>query len=475
MVARDEFARIASMPVSSIPAVRIGQIVAERYSVQRLLGEGAAGAVFAAEDLQQGRLVALKVLKASALSNRHALERFRREIHATMRIECEHIVRTLGVDYLGDETPFMVMEYLDARDLSRIIAEDGPLPFDKAIGFALQVCLALAHAHRLGIVHRDIKPANLLLVRQPNGREVVKVLDFGISKITSNALLTVPQKLTGKSVRLGSPMYMSPEQRTLGREVDERADIWALGITLFEMLAGVTPFDSNPLSIRGELEAPSSVPSLSRHRPGLPHGLDAIVARCLQRMPERRFQNVAELASALSPYAAPGMARLPWEVTQALGRPRASSRPPRAAAPQDQGALLDGIGPGTTLGPTIAPGPATVRVDPRHRAGRVGWLVGSLSLCAAIAAGVAWTLHQTEAPPRVAAHAYARIPIPAAWAHPARSWEQGLLRHPDNWMQLPAARSERTTVTPSPETSSQPAPQPPPIVVPVAPTTDVGY
>jgi len=399
------------MLASPVPAVRVGQTLAQRYCIQRLLGEGAVGTVFQAEDLQRHGLVALKVLKASVCGDRLVLERFRREIQATMRLDCEYVVRTLGVDYLEDETPFMVMEYLNALDLSKVIASNGPLAVDKAIGFALQICVALAHAHHQGIVHRDIKPANLLLVRQPNSRELVKVADFGISKLVPNTFHGQIQKLTGNAVRLGSPTYMSPEQQTLGREVDARTDIWALGITLFEMLVGVTPFDSSPQAIRSESESPSSVPSVSRHRAGIPHGMDAIIAMCLQRLPEHRFQNVAELAVALAPYAAPGLARLPGEVTQLLG-PQKFSVAPRAVPTSVRGDTLDGAG--TTLGPTIAPGSGTARVNPRlwHR---LGWFVGVLSIGVVGAAGSGLLWRPSNREPMLYARRYAALPVSSSW------------------------------------------------------------
>ncbi len=418
------------MSASSGTAVRIGQILADRYSIQRLLGEGAVGSVFAAEDLDLRRLVAIKVLKADSLGDRFALERFRREIHATMRIECEYIVRTLGVDYLENAVPFMVMEYFDARDVAKAIAASGPLPLEKAIGFTLQICLALAHAHRLGIVHRDIKPANLLLVRQPNGRELVKILDFGISKIAADACINGSMKLTGNAVRLGTPMYMSPEQRTSAREVDERSDIWSLGITLFEMIAGVAPFDSSPSSIRSESEAPSSTPSLSRHRSGIPQGLDSVIAKCLQRMPDLRFQNVAELASALAPYAAPGMARLRGDVTHALGPPRFSAAPRAVSVPPASGFGAEVVGFGTTLGPTIAQGPATIRVGARHRGGLRWWLVGITSLGIVLLAAVALVLHRPEQVPQATAHLFTAMPVPAAWTRHASPWSEPPLNRP---------------------------------------------
>jgi tRNA A-37 threonylcarbamoyl transferase component Bud32 len=486
------------MSACSSTAVRIGQILADRYSIQRLLGEGAVGSVFAAEDLELRRLVAIKVLKAESFGDRFALERFRREIHTTLRIECEYIVRTLGVDYLDNAAPFMVMEYFDARDVSKVIADSGPLPLEKAIGFTLQLCLALAHAHRVGIVHCDIKPANLLLVRQPNGRELVKILDFGISKMAADSSVTTSTTPTNSAVRLGTPMYMSPEQRTSGREVDERSDIWSLGITLFEMIAGVAPFDSSPQSIRGECEAPSSTPSLSRHRPGIPQGLDSVIAQCLQRMPELRFQNVADLASALAPYAAPGMVRLRSEVTQALGIPRFSAAQRSIGASPAVGLAAHEVGFDERLGPTAVAGPATIRIGLRHRGNLLWWLVGITSLGMVLSIALALVLHESERVSHATARVYSSMPVLPAWTDRASSWRErvpnlagGVARcttppASSQWDKRVTADASRArpavrSVLAEPSASAPVAPSPEaPIQAPPAPslanpTLDVGY
>lgn len=351
-----------AMSESSRQSVQVGELLAGRYRVRGLIGEGAVGAVFLADDLEAGKQVAIKVLKRALFADPLATERFRREIRATMAIACEYVVRTLAVGSLDNGAAFMVMPYQDGPDLARAMAERGPLPVELAVEFGLELCVALAHAHRLGIVHRDIKPANLLLVRAPNGRERIKVLDFGISKFTSDLDVTTPERLTGNAVRLGSPLYMSPEQRNFARDVDERADIWSFGITLFEMIAGVVPFDSSPHSSRGETEIPSTVPSLSCYRPGIPQQLDWVIARCLQRMPSYRFQSVAELADVLRPFVAPQVGQLAREVANVLAEVGYS--PPAGAGAPMPGPALEALRRETTVVASSQSAPDTASAAP---------------------------------------------------------------------------------------------------------------
>jgi eukaryotic-like serine/threonine-protein kinase len=362
------------------PVVRIGQILDQRYCVDRYIGEGAMGFVFAARNIDSGQAVALKLLRPALLGDRLANERFRREIRATMQLDCEHVARTLDVGHLDNGAAFMVMEYLDGCDLSQVLRTSGPLVLERAVDCVLQACVALAHAHRLGIVHRDIKPANLLLVREASGRELVKVLDFGISKLRPSADTTAPPSLTGNAVRLGSPLYVSPEQKTLARAADERSDIWSLGITLFELITGSVPFDASPLSIRGQDEPATSAPSIARYRSGVPRGLDRAVARCLQRLPQNRFQNVAELAESLTPFASAASRQMGHQVAQILGLRQQLVAAPASASVHLSGprSLAAPIGPGSTLGPVSS------RDNRPFRDVRGRWLIGVILVGTAV-------------------------------------------------------------------------------------------
>jgi serine/threonine-protein kinase len=197
--------------------------------------------------------------------------------------------------------PYIVMEYLEGRDLAQTLADAGPLPPEQAVAFVLQACEAIAEAHAAGIVHRDLKPSNVFITRRPDGSPLIKVLDFGISK----ALLSAggEGRLTTTSSFVGSPVYSPPEQLVRSHDVDTRADIWALGTILFESLAGRPPFlGDSVMHVASRIfnEQPASLAEL---RPDLPADLCAVVMRCLRKRPEERFQDVRAFAEALAPFA----------------------------------------------------------------------------------------------------------------------------------------------------------------------------
>jgi serine/threonine-protein kinase len=222
---------------------REGELLAGKYRLERLLGEGGMGYVVAAthEHLQQR--VAVKFLAAGYAENSDAAARFLREARAAVRIQSEHIARVLDVGELEDGAPYMVMEFLSGCDLARELFTNGGLEVPTAVDYLLQACEAVAEAHSLGVIHRDLKPANLFLTRRPDGTPFVKVLDFGISKaITpeSGGPGDSPS-LTAAQALLGSPAYMSPEQARKPKSVDFRADIWAFGVILYEFLDGNPP------------------------------------------------------------------------------------------------------------------------------------------------------------------------------------------------------------------------------------------
>jgi serine/threonine protein kinase len=287
-----------------------GELLAGKYRIERMVGQGAMGLVFAARHLQLEQRVAIKFLRPEINRRAGVGERFLREAKAAARIQGEHVVRVFDVGELdgGVPSPFFVMEYVEGMNLAELIAAEGPLPFPTAVDYVLQACEALSQAHQAGIVHRDVKPSNLLISSRPNGSALVKLLDFGISKVSS-----APSTSTDATALLGSPLYMSPEQLISSRDVDKRADIWSVGVVLFELLTGALPFvgDTIPelcVHIR-ELPAPS--PRV--RRPDLPVDLEAIVLRCLEKQPSGRFATISELAAALRPFAhqPAGVARSP--------------------------------------------------------------------------------------------------------------------------------------------------------------------
>src|SRR5262245_30625239 len=219
--------------------VQAGEIIARKYRIERVLGAGGMGVVVVARHIHLDGLVAIKLLRAEVGKDEKVVERFMREARMAAKIKSEHVARVSDVDILDSGEPYIVMEYLRGRDLASFAAASGPLDVEEAVDYVLQACDAIAEAHARGIVHRDLKPANLFLSQRPNGSLCVKVLDFGISKLSEQA--RVQQDVTSTSTVLGSPMYMSPEQMRSSREVDGRTDIWSLGVTLYQLVTGELP------------------------------------------------------------------------------------------------------------------------------------------------------------------------------------------------------------------------------------------
>jgi serine/threonine protein kinase len=284
-----------------------GMLIAEKYVVERVLGEGGIGVVVAAKHVDLGQTVAIKYLRPQALTGGgNAADRFLREARLAAKIRSDHVVHVYDVGRLPDGSPYMVMEYLAGTDLGRLLLANGPLPLDRAIDYVLQTCEALAEAHVAGVVHRDLKPDNLFVTTANAGKSVVKILDFGISKLSAKR--TTEHRLdalTEPDDRFGTPVYMSPEQLRASRDVDARSDVWAVGVVLYELLTGCLPFDGDglPELCTAILTLPP-VP-LTKHRPYLPDTLQTVIERCLRKEPEERFQNVAELAQELRLFATP--------------------------------------------------------------------------------------------------------------------------------------------------------------------------
>jgi serine/threonine-protein kinase len=273
--------------------IEIGAVLAGRYRVDRVLGQGGMGIVVQAMHLQLHQPVAMKFLLPEVLGNQQVVHRFLREAQAAVRLKSEHVARVIDVGTLETGAPYMVLEYLEGADLSNFPRSQ--LSVGGVVDLMLQACEALAEAHSLGIVHRDIKPANFFITRRADGSPLLKVLDFGISK----SPLTGGQ-LTATQAVMGTPAYMSPEQMRSSRDVDHRSDIWSLGIVLYELLQGTPPFGGDTFSSMVLKVVTEPLPRLSVRLPG---DLEDIVYRCLEKDPARRFQNTAELAQALAKYA----------------------------------------------------------------------------------------------------------------------------------------------------------------------------
>lgn len=311
-----------------------GDVLAGKFRIERVLGRGGMGVVVQAMHLHLDQRVALKFLLPDALIHPETLARFSREARAAAKIKSEHVARVIDVGTLDNGSPYIVMEYLEGEDLSAHLRKSGPLSTSQATGFVLQACEALAEAHAAGIVHRDLKPANLFLARYPDGTPCVKILDFGISKISSGESGR-DFDMTRTTAIMGSPFYMSPEQMKSTRSVDARADIWALGVILYELVSQRLPFDADTMPQLCALvlqEEPTPLSSFAQT--GSP-SFEAVVLRCLEKDRARRFQSIAELADALSPFAPPEARRSLDLVARLSGAPPAprSSGSSKVAVP----------------------------------------------------------------------------------------------------------------------------------------------
>jgi eukaryotic-like serine/threonine-protein kinase len=281
------------------PSPRPGEILDGKYRVEAMIGEGGMGYVLLATHLQLEERVALKLLLPKAAADPVVVERFLREARAVRRIRGEHVARVYDIGETESGAPYIAMEYLEGADLAKTLSQRGRLPIAEAIDYVLQACEAVAAAHALRIVHRDLKPSNLFLTRGENGSPRVKVLDFGVSKMS---LGESDMSMTHTSAVLGTPRYMSPEQLVSARAVDVRSDIWALGVIVFELMTGEQPFLANNVLELGAVVLTSPPRNLRTVEPACPIGLAAAVDRCLAKDPNERFQTIADLADALAPF-----------------------------------------------------------------------------------------------------------------------------------------------------------------------------
>ena len=279
-----------------------GDTVAGRYVVEERLGSGGMGVVVAARHASLGHRVALKLLSAASLADADAFTRFSREARIVASLESDHIVRVTDFG-MHRGTPYMVMEVLAGRDLGSELAERGALPVEEAVDHVIEACDGLDVAHAKGIVHRDVKLANLFLSLRADGQQVVKVLDFGVSKLQS--VEHDEPNLTRTTSTIGSPAYMSPEQIRDPRTVDARADVWSLGVVLYKLLAAAPPFEGLSASALCAAIAADPPTPLRSVAPQVPPRVETIVLRCLEKRPELRPPGVAALARELAAFASP--------------------------------------------------------------------------------------------------------------------------------------------------------------------------
>jgi serine/threonine-protein kinase len=290
-----------AMPLD-VPAA--GSVLAGAYRVDGVLATGGMGVVLRATELASERAVAIKVMTAGAAADREQVARFRREAKAASSLTSKHVVRVLDFGELDSGLPFLVMEHLDGTSLAELLKTRGALPVGEAVDYVLQAIHGVAEAHRLGIVHRDLKPANLFVTGEPSAH-VIKVLDFGASKLTAESTVDPadPGGMTLASSLIGSPRYMAPEQIRSALEVDARADVYALGATLHELLSGNPIFCADSLARIFAHVLWDAPEALSATRDDVPAALEAVVLRCLAKAPADRYATVEALADALASFA----------------------------------------------------------------------------------------------------------------------------------------------------------------------------
>jgi len=321
-------------PPPSIPFTP-GQVLGGKYRVLRVIGEGGMGVVAEAVHVELDERVALKFLRPEMLTAPDVVARFDREARSAVKLKSDHVARVTDVGKTDAGVPYMVMEYLDGKDLGDTLSERGPLPITEAVEYIIQACEGIGEAHARGIVHRDVKPENLFLVQRDDGWRSVKVLDFGISKAVLVGTSSVNVASSQTTSIMGSPYYMSPEQLRSTKSVDHRADVWSLGVVLFELLTGTMPFDETlefTELVAMILESPQR--RLRAYRPDAPPQLEAVVDRALEKDRARRFQSTAELAVALLPFA-PKRARAMAERATSISKAAGLSDPSFQIPPSD--------------------------------------------------------------------------------------------------------------------------------------------
>jgi serine/threonine protein kinase len=351
-----------------VAGIRPGDVIAGKFRVERILGEGGMGYVVSARHLQLGQMVALKFMR-DEICTPDFKSRFLREARNTVRLKSKHVSRVLDVGALEGGAPYMVMEYLEGTDLSDLLHKKGTIPAHDVCEYVLQACEAIAEAHGHNIVHRDLKPANLFLTKGQSGEPVVKVLDFGVSKVLDLGMdddtnpggrprRDHPDSVVTKITDLlGSPSYMAPEQIMSASDADAQSDIWSLGVILFRLISGKAPFHAASLGelIQQIMHGPT--PNLREAWPDLPHGLENVVARCLERDRKNRLGDVIEFARLLAPYAGP-VATPSLERIAILGPAlvAAPPPPPRSSVPSFSSARNAWTAPPTRIAPLTDPG-----------------------------------------------------------------------------------------------------------------------
>jgi len=398
--------------------IELGQTVGN-YRITAKLGEGGMGAVFLAEHPVIGRKAALKVIHPQHARNADVVTRFVNEASAISRIGHEHIVEVTDFGRTPDGEFYFIMEYLEGQALSDVITREAPFEPERAIAIAAQIADALAASHAHGVVHRDLKPENIFLVPRGDDPAFVKVLDFGLAKLVHGEGASAHDTSTG--IVMGTPYYMAPEQCQGRGELDHRADVYALGVVLFEMLTGKLPFGGNGYAEVLMKQISMRPPAARSLVPDLPEALDVILHRALAKDPAERFPTMIAFRDALLEPSAHGAASPHVSIHDDLSGRMLAARPMsraeitlrRGPAPKDPTTFGEGVG-------QVVDDPTLDRIPRNYRPGRAVAVGGAAALAGmALAAGLTYgaafrfTRAAGSASPRVVSLSFSSDPAGA--------------------------------------------------------------
>ncbi|HTD21274.1 MAG TPA: protein kinase [Terriglobales bacterium] len=291
-------------PLRTTTELLQGMVLRGKYEIQEKLGAGGMATVYLAKHKAFSELRAIKVVSSRNLEDQNFIRRFKTEAVITRKLQHPNAVRVDDLDETEDGRPFIVMEYVQGANLRSTIQNEGPLPVKRALNIAAQAAAALAAAHELGITHRDIKPDNILLIRQPDGSDLVKVLDFGIAKVREGSFdIGAGYTATQTGLIIGTPQYISPEQAKgeHGDQIDGRADLYSLGIVLYEMVTGQLPFQSQTAvgMLMHHLQTPAPDPKVVKPDLNIPPALSALLQKALEKDPANRYQTAQDMLRAI--------------------------------------------------------------------------------------------------------------------------------------------------------------------------------
>jgi serine/threonine-protein kinase len=366
----------------------IGTTLGNKYKLERLLGAGGMGGVYAARPIAGGGEVAIKVLSVADPASRERIAaRFAREARAVSALSCANIVTVLDAGSEGSR-PYLVMELLEGEDLGQRLRRDGSMPIDQALHVVAQVLVALGSAHEAGVVHRDLKPDNIFLSKKEGDELFTKLLDFGMSKLTPREGQTLALALTKKGMAVGTPYYMAPEQARALDDVDGRSDLWAMGAILFECLTGRPPFVGTTQEQTLISICTTDAPDVRALRPEVPSPVAKLIARALKRDRAQRFVSAWEMLSVITDVAPSERRVMPAKAMTSLDMPAVSAQPvaPVASSPDRSGpvsaagasgrfgtivaapipGLADGSGPNPALQVTAPAPPAAPSAAPKR-------------------------------------------------------------------------------------------------------------